>query len=302
MSSQKIWNLFELKDWEKFDNYPIDFRWYCDLIDEDSRYKIHDDTIIYTENLHLYAPKLRNITKPKYRFLAVVNTQRLLGLHQLGKRDEFEDGLKALRKLAQNGILFNTFINPTYKLSNWPSGMAQGQYLSCLLRSKPVDEEYCKIVYNSLFKETSLNGVFNSVSQYFEEYPTTPHSSVLNGHLYSLIGIIEYELKIKHALTKKTENILTSTLNSLNKYLATDGHFYDAWENPANESYQKLHVLQLKIISKLIYADEKSSTFTYYSNKFEQRIGKLNERKTSNISIKVAKLYYLLKGVYHENK
>lgn len=80
----------------------------------------------------------------------------------------------------------------------WHSAMAQGHGISVLTRAYKHfnDKKYLKSAINALelFKTNSSEGGVRAESfgnVWYEEYPTTPGSFVLNGFLYSLIGLYD---------------------------------------------------------------------------------------------------------------
>ncbi|KAF8358258.1 hse-5, partial [Pristionchus pacificus] len=83
--------------------------------------------------------------------------------------------------------------------SGWYSAMGQGHALSLLSRAygRKREERYLKAAEGALkpfAKMASEGGVRNMffTHPWFEEYPTTPGTFVLNGFMYSLIGLHDY--------------------------------------------------------------------------------------------------------------
>ncbi|GMR41718.1 hypothetical protein PMAYCL1PPCAC_11913, partial [Pristionchus mayeri] len=83
--------------------------------------------------------------------------------------------------------------------SGWYSAMGQGHALSLLSRAylRKGEERYLLAALNALkpfSKMASAGGVRNEFFSHpwFEEYPTTPGTFVLNGFMYSLIGLHDY--------------------------------------------------------------------------------------------------------------
>lgn len=86
--------------------------------------------------------------------------------------------------------------------SGWYSAMSQGHAISLLARAfhhSGGNRKYLRAAVNALkpFSVTSSNGgvlaKFMGTLPFYEEYPTTPSSFVLNGFIYSLLGL--YDLK-----------------------------------------------------------------------------------------------------------
>ena len=81
----------------------------------------------------------------------------------------------------------------------WISGMGSGHAMSVLTRAfrKSGDEKFIKAAINAIspFKkythEGGLKASFLDTYDWYEEYPTTPNSFVLNGFMYSLLGLYD---------------------------------------------------------------------------------------------------------------
>ncbi|PIO56549.1 D-glucuronyl C5-epimerase, partial [Teladorsagia circumcincta] len=84
--------------------------------------------------------------------------------------------------------------------AGWYSAMAQGHALSLLTRAYAATKNASYLVVASkaldLFeKDASAGGVRNKLfgNDWYEEYPTSPGSYVLNGFIYSLIGLYDFK-------------------------------------------------------------------------------------------------------------
>lgn len=115
----------------------------------------------------------------------------------------------------------------------WLSAMAQGHSISLLSRAfyhSGGNRKYLKAAVNALkpFKLPSSQGgvlaKFMNILPFYEEYPSTPSSFVLNGFIYSLLGL--YDL---HQIAPKTKGgkeagiLFDQGMESLKKMLP----FYD---------------------------------------------------------------------------
>ncbi|EDO47868.1 predicted protein, partial [Nematostella vectensis] len=148
----------------------------------------------------------------------------------------------------------------------WYSAMAQGQAMSLLTRAYYHTNN--SVYLEAALKATSLFGVpankggvramFMDKYPWYEEYPTTPSLYVLNGFIYSLVGLHDLTL----AAPKKTEAkaFFDDGMKSLKALLlmfdAGSGTFYDlrhvsmrAPPNLARWDYHTLHVSLLHFIS-----------------------------------------------------
>lgn len=166
-------------------------------------------------------------------------------------------------------------VHVTRKLSNgelvlhpgWYSAMAQGQAMSLLTRMFRAtnNQVYLNAAIKAvrLFgKNSSENGVrtfFMDKFIWFEEYPTTPSSYVLNGFIYSLVGL--YDLSQTCPMASSTEcwksvELFKSGMESLKELLPLfdtgSGTIYDLRHfslkvapNIARWDYHTTHINQL---------------------------------------------------------
>ncbi|RWS26724.1 D-glucuronyl C5-epimerase-like protein [Leptotrombidium deliense] len=168
-------------------------------------------------------------------------------------------------------------IQVTRKLSNgalvlkpgWYSAMAQGQAISLLTRMYHYsnDELYLNAAKNAVTLFT-INSTDHGIRTYFadkyvwfEEYPTTPSSYVLNGFIYSLFGL--YDLVV--ACEKQCEDaaiLYKEGIASLKKLLPLfdigSGTLYDLRHfslgiapNLARWDYHTTHINQLLFLSTI---------------------------------------------------
>lgn len=158
----------------------------------------------------------------------------------------------------------------------WHSAMAQGHGISVLTRAFKHfnDEKYLKSAAKALklFKINSSDGgvrgeFFGNI--WYEEYPTTPGSFVLNGFLYSLIGLYDLsqlELMIDEndetmrAKIQEAQELYSAGVRSLKQLLPLydtgSGTIYDLRHvalgtapNLARWDYHAVHVYLLKWIA-----------------------------------------------------
>ncbi|KAJ8679544.1 hypothetical protein QAD02_015331 [Eretmocerus hayati] len=152
----------------------------------------------------------------------------------------------------------------------WYSAMGQGHAISVLSRAyyRSGDEQYLQAAVRGLrpFRLTSSNGgvaaYFMDKYVWYEEYPTTPSSFILNGFIYSLIGL--YDLK-SIASGKDAEearqlfdNGMISLKNMLTLFDTGSGTTYDLRHvtlrtapNLARWDYHLTHINQLLSLSTI---------------------------------------------------
>lgn len=152
----------------------------------------------------------------------------------------------------------------------WYSAMAQGQAISVLSRAYKLTNDY-KYLKSALMATkpytipSSEGGVlakFLDVFPWYEEYPTTPGSFVLNGFIFSLIGL--YDLKCTAGPEEGREAArlfhdgMTSLKHMLHLYDTGSGSTYDLRHvtvqkapNLARWGYHSTHIAQLQLLSSI---------------------------------------------------
>ncbi|XP_071527790.1 D-glucuronyl C5-epimerase B [Panulirus ornatus] len=153
--------------------------------------------------------------------------------------------------------------------AGWYSAMAQGQAMSLLVRAThhSGDSRYLKaaIRATALF---SVNATHGGVRTYFpggyvwyEEYPTNPSLFVLNGFIYSLLGL--YDLKeFSRELSNNSGDLFENGMRSLKRLLPLYdtgwGSLYDLRHftthvapNRARWDYHTTHITQLLLLASI---------------------------------------------------
>ena len=166
---------------------------------------------------------------------------------------------------------------PQYNMTPpWRSGMAQGQGIQVLIRAYNLtgDKKYLDVAERSLksfFVEVEDGGVTYKTSTsgyWYEEYADEhgKNSRVLNGMMYSLIGLHEYYERTgsKDAKILFNQGIL-ALKNNLSSYDSGDWTYYNALGKPAIESYHHIHITQLSLLST--FTNE--PIFKIYHDKWE---------------------------------
>ncbi|XP_066295809.1 D-glucuronyl C5-epimerase B-like [Branchiostoma lanceolatum] len=109
----------------------------------------------------------------------------------------------------------------------WYSAMAQGQAMSTLTRAfgRTSDRRYLDAALRGTrpFRVPSENGgvlaVFMDRHRWYEEYPTTPSSFVLNGFIYSLIGLYDLQQAAPPGEGKEAAELFAEGMRSLKAML-----------------------------------------------------------------------------------
>ena len=93
----------------------------------------------------------------------------------------------------------------------WYGAMCQGQAISVLVRAYLTsgNEEYLAAAEKAVgvFNISSANGgvkaVFMNQHVWYEEYPTTPSTFILNGFMYSLLGLFDLKSVKQNSFAKQ---------------------------------------------------------------------------------------------------
>ncbi|MFX0195744.1 MAG: D-glucuronyl C5-epimerase family protein [Candidatus Hodarchaeota archaeon] len=171
-----------------------------------------------------------------------------------------------------------SFIKPP-----WISAMAQGQAISALLRAfiHTGNIVYLNTAtkaltsFNILIQDGGVKHANKHGNIFYEEYPTTPPNHVLNGFIYSLLGIYDHYRVTKSKLsfelfTKGIDTLVRTIPNydtgfwskySLSKKSNVGNHF-----NLASPVYHNIHINQLKIL----YRITQEKIFDYYAKKWQR--------------------------------
>lgn len=163
------------------------------------------------------------------------------------------------------------------------SGISQGMIISVLLRAYQYfdEEKYFNLAWQA-FNFLNLNvkdgGIKFTEHPYycwFEEYLDSP--KILNGHIYSLLGIYDLYRVTKDKEVKKVFDLGIADIK--NNIKAFDlGFFtkYDAGTSyPANNSYHYTHITLFSILFKITndtFFEKYSKKFLKYHTKFFYKI------------------------------
>jgi heparosan-N-sulfate-glucuronate 5-epimerase len=152
----------------------------------------------------------------------------------------------------------------------WYSAMGQGQAISLLVRAYVASKDMTYLeaagraldIFDIPSSEGGVLAKFLDKYDWYEEYPTTPSSFVLNGFIYSLIGL--YDLKeiavgsISDKAAKLYEKGLVTLKTMLPMFDSGTGTFYDLRHitaglapNRARWDYHKVHIKQLYLLVEL---------------------------------------------------
>lgn len=152
----------------------------------------------------------------------------------------------------------------------WYSAMAQGQAMSTLVRAYLLTKD--RVFLNSALRATApyklpseqrgVKAVFMNKHDWYEEYPTSPSSFVLNGFMYSLIGLYDLKETAGEKLGKEAKLLYDRGMESLKAMLPLydtgSGTIYDLRHfmlgtapNLARWDYHTTHINQLQLLSTI---------------------------------------------------
>lgn len=161
-----------------------------------------------------------------------------------------------------------------YKVPNF-SSMAQGEGASVLLRvfSLTKNDKYleaAKKAITPVFYDISEGGisVVDDAKYIFpQEYPTNPPTNILNGAIFTYLGIYDfYRVTGDSDVKKYCDIIVNSIANNLENYDTGYWSSYCTWPQClAPPYYNSVHVNQLQ----LLYLITNNKKFLHYSKKFE---------------------------------
>lgn len=150
----------------------------------------------------------------------------------------------------------------------WYSAMAQGQAISTLVRAYLLTKE--QVYLDSALKATApfklpsekhgVKAVFMNKYDWYEEYPTTPSSFVLNGFIYALLGLYDLKETAGEKQGKEArllyERGIESLCAMLPLYDTGSGSIYDLRHvmlgtapNLARWDYHTTHINQLQLLA-----------------------------------------------------
>ncbi|NWY49088.1 GLCE epimerase, partial [Sylvia atricapilla] len=152
----------------------------------------------------------------------------------------------------------------------WYSAMAQGQAMSTLVRAYQLTKEpsflSAALRATAPFKlpaeQRGVKAVFMERHEWYEEYPTTPSSFVLNGFMYALIGLYDLKETAGDKLGKEAGLLYERGMASLKAMLPLfdtgSGSVYDLRHfmlgtapNLARWDYHTTHINQLQLLASV---------------------------------------------------
>jgi len=240
------------------------------------------------DNLLKGSPNINESKKYGIHYTPVTIAQYGLAIHSKSVSNSTDENMKKAMSignwLAENllnirndlWVWIHDFDFPIYNLNApWVSAMAQGQGISLLLRcyqysGDVIFLEASNRAINSFFYDISDGGV-TSISNkgiWFEEYPNTPNSNVLNGMIFAMFGLYDY---FRVTGDKRVELLIKLSLSSVERNLCEfDWRRWSRYDlirpELSSEFYHQIHVLQLRILFEL----SGKKVFEDYANRWER--------------------------------
>jgi hypothetical protein len=196
-------------------------------------------------------------------------------IHTGPGRSRFENFIRGIfgEVHTQGNAAFFLHAQPKreYGLSpGWSSALTQGQALSLWLRLKVFGDTFNDLDH---IGPLLLNGMLSTVEDggglyrdwrtdelWLEEYPSTPASHVLNGFIFALFGLMEFNMRgglNKFDKTISIEQKLIQTLSvNIDRYDKFGWSCYDlAKSNFAPTHYHIIHIYTLNYLSVMLNND-----------------------------------------------
>ncbi|WP_191321794.1 D-glucuronyl C5-epimerase family protein [Colwellia sp. C1TZA3] len=293
--------------------YPI--KWHYDDIHRENRLASVDENGVYVTNYD----KITNLTSVRGKQYNPVNIALMIiheGKYYSEQKESYQyrDFLRLnLGWLVDNqdaqGRWYINFDNKISKRTNkapWVSGLSQGLGISALIRGYYIfgDDVYLDAAKKAIYPMTTsiADGGVLSINEYgniIEEYPFEQQNiHVLNGYLYSIIGIYELSL-IDSSYQPMLDEHMGTLTKLLDRYTLFGGWSAYSLDEPtfrnhatySNPMYHQLHIAQLSFLCNSSSYDQ----FCYTAEKFI-------EFKSSLASVFVHVSYIIFKDIIYTYK
>ncbi|XP_071946209.1 D-glucuronyl C5-epimerase B-like isoform X1 [Antedon mediterranea] len=252
-------------------------------------YNIGENQSWRTINRDLVADIRKGIALTKSKQNKKINIRKIIKiiLHGNGYLDNFKISSSnhmenfyasadwLLRNQDMNGgwpIMVNRKLDEDLKVlpPGWYSAMAQGHAISVLTRAFTATHKrkyieaalHATKLYTIPSTEGGVKARFLDTYNWYEEYPTTPSSFVLNGFIYSLIGLYDLKMTASQEEGRDASQLYNDGLRSLKAMLMMydtgSGSIYDLRHmvlgkapNLARWDYHATHCQQLMLLASI---------------------------------------------------
>lgn len=171
---------------------------------------------------------------------------------------DFLDSVNFLLSSINEIGLISTWHKQNRGLLNNYSAMTQGEVISVFCRAYIItsDEIYLSkaiILSEQVLSENEYRLLMNIDGNYlFSEMPNDNNNIILNGHFFTLWGIMDlYSIYQSEDLLKKINIFLDSTKEALIKFDTGYWSYYDLGGSIASPFYHQLHINQLKAMYEI---------------------------------------------------
>lgn len=236
---------------------------------------------------------LRNQNAEGLQLLPVTVTQMALGHYDCWLEDQSAGRVDSIRRCA-DWLVAHHGPCPG-KMDGWAYGfdhgrlsikapfisaMGQGEGISVLVRAHQIigDDRYLETAQRAIepfFHPLEAGGVTAFLPDdqvYFEEYPCSPFSHILNGHIFALWGVHDYGIYLDDRKTLELAKSGAETLVQMLPrydvgYWSRYGLFPHPRPNVASPFYHELHIAQLRAMHRLYGRP----AFADYADRWEQQ-------------------------------
>jgi len=184
--------------------------------------------------------------------------------------------------------------------SPWYSGLAQGQGISALLRCYEATKEAkylegATLAFRSLTLELNAGGVLHRDGDdlWIEEYMVTTPTHILNGFIWAMWGVRDYEISTGDQQAKEIWDRCVATLQ--NNLATFDIGYWSLYDQSSGDRrlkmitsgfYHRLHIIQLQIMWQLTNIE----TFQQFSQNWHAYTGSRAKRTRAKIVKAIFKL------------
>ncbi|MBN1755261.1 hypothetical protein JW877_03505 [bacterium] len=238
-------------------NFQKDYKWHFDDYPLDSGgipFEIHREGVFYNPVL------IAQFALANYEIFALE-----------GNRESQAAFLRGLDWLSENAVDWANgarvwtypFGDKRYNLTPpWISALAQGSAISVLVRGYMLTEDTkyktladdALIPFRFLVKERGICNHFKNKVICYEEYPTLTTSGVLNGFIFALFGLFDYQKYFMEDNVKQLfDRGVFALKTNLDQYDTGYWSRYDLYYNGhiAGRKYHEIHIDLLKGLSKI---------------------------------------------------
>jgi hypothetical protein len=222
---------------------------------------------------------------------------------------KFVDWFICNKKDDETGIFWLTHVpKPEYKVfSPWKSAFTQSRAISILLRGYHLTkrEDVLKIIYGALkvyeipIQKKGISVIIDNEASFYEEYTASEPTMVLDGHIFSLFGlldILKYKSHLPQEITSLSQLIFSKGINGLKQKLPEfDLGFWLRFNlckmehypaiDPCTTGYFKIVIEQLKVL-EIFLADD---SLKKYRLSFEKYLTIKNIFKSYKVKFKALK-------------